>query len=107
MALAGYANNTPPLPGAVDNFEEIDDQMRDLIKKCWNKPPSRPTCDTIRKALAGMNILDTRSKITVGNQSGVSFLQDMGANLDPEIDYTRVYEILQKVRRNRWPNASA
>ncbi len=68
------------------------------------EPLDRPTCDIVRTAIAGINIRDTRSKKTTGTQNGLSFLQDMRANADFRVDYTRVRGILHEVRDGRWPH---
>ncbi len=103
--LVTYSRNTPVLPGAIDDVK-IDEQIRDVIKKCWNfKPHDRPTCDFIRTTIASIDIQDTRPKTTTNPENGLSFLQAMGANVDFQLDYNNVRKILHKVRRGRWPNA--
>ncbi len=101
ISLSTYSSCTPVLPGEVDNIE-IDDRIRAIIKECWNKPPNRPTCNTIRATIAGTDTRDTRPKTTTKAQNGLPFLRAMRANVDFRVDYNRVRRVLDEVRNGRW-----
>lgn len=72
------------------NCDAIDDQMWDLLQKCWNKEPEgRPSCEVIREFLTKMDIQDDRPPAAPG--AARKFANKV------KIDYNRVENILHRV----------
>ncbi|KAF9447814.1 kinase-like protein [Macrolepiota fuliginosa MF-IS2] len=90
-----------PLRPPPDDPDHVEDEMWDLMKKCWNYvPQDRPTCKQLQSFFEGLNLPDNRPRTPAGSKDGHTIWRARKAESKEEADYQRALEILTRIQQS-------